>query len=297
MRTTFFSTHCSIVVVFLLLSACSGEKRENLMLRESPMWSQFITAGHDSFMLGRYATAQTQYRKAFDLAFLHDSAYGLEEAGYNLAVTQLTENQPQKALETVQVTRKAVLLRENKPLPYLLLVEAAVYDRLGRYEKAEYLAQELLDVPNTEIAARAALILGVAADRRGDYFLLEKAVARLERFKKPLSLTHLADLDELQARSLRKNNPAQAIILADQSAKIRQKIGAYHDMLRALILEARIAETMGLQNKARGLWMRAAQSASVMLGKADTLSKLDTMNTATLAQLALSVTESTESEK
>lgn len=290
MRVTFRNSYFPVVVVLLALSAC-GEKKASPTLYKGLMWEQFITAGHDSFMLGRYETAQTQYRKAFNLALLHDSASGLEEAGYNLAVTQLAENRPQQALKTIQTTRKAVLLRKNKPLPYLLLVEAAAYDRLGYNEKAEHYAEDLLKIQDIDIAARAALILGVSADQLGDEFRLKRAIARLDQLKKPLSPTHLADWNELRARLLKKDNPAQAIVFAEQAAQLRQQAGAYRDMVRALILEARITEMMGLHDKAHRLWLRAAQSACVISGKLETINKLETMNTATLIRIASSITE------
>lgn len=264
------------LAVLFALAGCGGTKEEPAAFEDS-QWDQLMTAGRDSFELGRYTVAQTQYRKAANLALLHDSSADLAEAGYDLAVSQLAGNLPQQALDTAQATRKAVQLRGSTSLPYLTLVEAAALYRLGQYDKAQTLAAGLLNGPDTEMTARAALVVGIAADQRGDRAGLQTATAVLDGLKKPLSPLHQADWDELHARLIRKADPAQAAPLAAQAARLRQRTGAYHDMVRALVLEAEIAQSLGQSEKARALWAQAAQSAAAQSGK------LNIMDAATLA--------------
>ena len=249
----------------LMLAGCSaGQSRPTA--QDDAAWDQAMTAGRDSFELGRYTVAVSQYRKAANLALVRDDGTAVAEAGYDLAVSQLAANAPADALQTAQATRQAVQLRGGQEQFSLDLVEAASHYRLGHYGQAAPLAAHAMLSPDADVAARAALVMGLAADAQGDQAGLQSAAACLNALKAPLSVTQQADKAEIQARLLRRSNPALAEQLAEDAASLRQSEGAYHDMARALALAARIAASQGDQAKARGLWARAAQSAAAQSG-------------------------------
>ncbi|MGF1276049.1 hypothetical protein [Acetobacter pasteurianus] len=258
----YFSPAAAVLCLPLLLAGCGGAAQDKPTAQDDAAWDQAMTAGRDSFELGRYTVAVTQYRKAADLALLRDDASAITEAGYDLAVAQLAANTPDKALQTAQATRQAAGVRGQTQLYSLDLVEAAAHYRLGHYSSAISSATQAMQSSDTALAGRAALVLGLAADAQSDSANLQKAAAYLGSLKKPLSTTQQADQAEIQARVLRQSAPQQAEALAVQAADLRRNDGSYRDMARALALAARIASAQGDQQKARALWERAAQSAA-----------------------------------
>lgn len=258
----YFSPAAAVLCLPLLLAGCGGAAQDKPTAQDDAAWDQAMTAGRDSFELGRYTVAVTQYRKAADLALLRDDAGAITEAGYDLAVAQLAANTPDKALQTAQATRQAAGVRGQTQLYSLDLVEAAAHYRLGHYSSAISSATQAMQSSDTALAGRAALVLGLAADAQSDSANLQKAAAYLGSLKKPLSTTQQADQAEIQARVLRQSAPQQAEALAVQAADMRRNDGSYRDMARALALAARIASAQGDQQKARALWERAAQSAA-----------------------------------
>lgn len=258
--------HLLVLATPLVLVGC-GASQTKPTAQDDAAWDQAMLAGRDSFELGRYTVAVSQYRKAANLALMRDDGDAVAEAGYDLAVSQLAANTPAEALQTTQATRQAVALRGGHDQFSLDLVEAASHYRLGHYAQALPLASHAMQSSDTALAARAALVLGLAADAQGEQSALQEAASYLNGLKQPLSLTQQADKAEIQARMLRRSSPAQAEQLAEEAAGLRQSEGAYHDMTRALALAAQIASSQGNQAKAQALWARAAQSAAAQSGK------------------------------
>lgn len=257
--------HMLVLTAPLLVAGC-GASQSKPTAQDDAAWDQAMMAGRDSFELGRYTVAVSQYRKAANLAIVRDDGTAVAEAGYDLAVSQLAANTPDDALKTTQATRQAVQLRGAQDMSSLDLVEAASHYRLGHYAQAIPLAQQAMRSADTGVAARAALVLGLAADAQGDQSALQAAGAYLSGLKQPLSVAQQADRAEIQARVLRHSNPALAKQQAEEAANLRQGEAAYHDMARALALAARIAASQGDQAKAHALWARAAQSAAAQSG-------------------------------
>ncbi|MFT8418245.1 MAG: hypothetical protein ABF636_05340 [Acetobacter sp.] len=264
-------THMLVLATPLVLAGCGASQTKPTALDDAA-WDQAMTAGRDSFDLGRYTVAVSQYRKAANLALVRDDGTAVAEAGYDLAVSQLAANTPADALQTTQATRQAVQLRGGAEQFSLDLVEAASHYRLGHFAQAIPLAAHAMLSPDTSVAARAALVMGLAADAQGDQTALRNAASYLSGLKAPLSATQQADRAEIQARMLRQSNPALALQQAEEAAGLCQDEGAYHDMARALALAARIAASQGDQAKAHVLWARAAQSAAAQSG---TLNRMD----------------------
>lgn len=265
----------------LVLAGCGGGQ-EAPTARDDAQWDQAMTAGKDSFDLGRYSVAVSQYRRAATLAVLRDDGAAIAEAGYNLAVAQLAADQPQAALQTLQAARQAATARGNTQTTAFDLVQAAVLYRLEQPQQAVVYAQQATATPDTETKGRAALILGLAADEGGNQAALQQANAVLQGLGGKLSRSLQADQAEIAARCAIASNPAQASILAEQAAKLRRDDAAYSDMSRALALAGNAANKAGDYTRAKALWARAAQSAAV---EADNAAQGDTT---TLAHGALS---------
>lgn len=270
-------THLLVLATPLLLGGCGGADQTKPTAQDDAAWDQAMAAGRNSFELGRYTVAVSQYRKAANLALVRDDGDAVAEAGYDLAVSQLAANTPAEALQTTQATRQAVALRGGQDQFSLDLVEAASHYRLGQYAQALPLAQHAMQAPDPAVGARAALVLGLAADAQGDRSALQLAASYLNGLKPPLPPAQQADKAEIQARLIRQSSPAQAEQLAEAAAGLRQSEGAYHDMTRALALAAQIAGSQGDQAHAHALWARAAQSAAAQSGK------LNRMDAQTLA--------------
>ncbi|MBO1323850.1 hypothetical protein K2X14_01615 [Acetobacter sp. TBRC 12305] len=260
----------------LLLAGCGGGA-QNPTVRDDETWDQFMTAGEDSFALGRYSVAATQYRKAADLALVRDSAPNIAEAGYDLAVSQLAANQPAQALASITATRQAVALRQATSMPFLDLVEAAARYRLGQYAQAQELAAHVMAAGDGAAGMRAALVAGLAADKRGDATGLSEAQAylagqgaRSKTLSAPQQAMQQAALSEIQARALRASDPARGRALAEHAAALLRDNGAYRDMSRVLALAAELANASGDQPGAKALWARAAQSAAAQNGSSTT---------------------------
>lgn len=251
----------------LFLAGCGG-KAEAPSARDDAQWEQAMTAGQDSFDLGRYSVAITQFRKASELALMRDDGAATAEAGYNLAVAQLAADQPADAVATIQTARQAAMLRGQNGQAAFDLVEAAADYRLKQLPQSVHLASQAMTADDSAVAARAALILGLAADEAGEASALQQANAYLQGIKPPLSRSVEADKAEISARTLMANNPAEAAQLAEKAANLRRDDAAYRDMSRALALAATATERAGDHQKAAALWARAAQSAAMQANKA-----------------------------
>ncbi|WP_278368432.1 hypothetical protein [Acetobacter orientalis] len=246
----------------LALAGCGGGQ-EAPTARDDAQWDQAMTAGTDSFDLGRYSVAINQYRRAATLAVLRDDGAAIAEAGYNLAVAQLAADQPQAALQTLQAARQAASARGNSQATSFDLVQAAVLYRLKQPQQAIQYAQHAVADPSAEAQGRAALVMGLAADEAGNQAALQQANSILQGLNGKLSRSLQADKAEIAARYILASNPAQAATLAEQAATLRRDDAAYSDMSRALALAGTAASRMGDNNRATALWARAAQSAAV----------------------------------
>jgi tetratricopeptide (TPR) repeat protein len=283
------------LVALLPLAGCGGAQPEQPAVQYDVALQQFLSAGRDSFMLGRYTVAETQYRKAASLALLRDSAPEIAESGYDLAVAQLAAEEPAQAHATAEKTRRAVALRGGRVTSYLDLVDAAACYRLGQYGQARDLALAAVQGAGTMSSAhgaaghdasalllstRAALVYALAADQQNDTAALARVPGMVQttdshaaRALSPAQALALrADQSEIQALVARRTNPAEAWKQAEEAANLRRDSGNYHDMARALALAARSAEAAGRKDEAQALWTRAAQSAAAQGGAAGHLS-------------------------
>src|SRR5438874_13667249 len=98
-------------------------------------------AGQLAFELERNEEAAAQYRTALSRAQARDDPDAIGDTGYNLAVSELRANAPDKALADARATRIELERRGSKPFPALLLAEATARYRTGAEAEADRAAQ------------------------------------------------------------------------------------------------------------------------------------------------------------
>ncbi|OUI88602.1 hypothetical protein HK11_05545 [Acetobacter sp. DmW_043] len=248
------------------LAACGSTSQPAPAAFDDSVYAQAMDTGESAFDLKRYKVAMSEYRTAGQQALKRDDGPAMAEAGYNLAVSQLAAGQPQDALKTVQDVSQTLLIRHDTSVVSLKLVQAAAYYQLKNYTQAIEDAAAPMAEADKDLAGRAALIMGLAGYDSGDNAALQRAYTRLHNMKKPVSVSVLADKKEIEALSLIKTNPAQAMSLAREVADLRRDEGSYNEMSRALALAARAASISGDHAGAASLWARAAQSAAAQSG-------------------------------
>ena len=241
-----------------LLQACGGGQRP--VAREDPILRLHADAASSAIALDRTQEAIGQYRQAFDRAVARDDYAAIGDYGYNLAVAQLSVNQPKEALASIRITRAELALRGPPSFPALDLAEATADYRLGERKKSDSIAAEVEAGTDPASAADAAFVRGLIADGRADAVGLDDAIARLGQ---PTSSNQQADLAELLARrDLSQGMFAVAAAEAERAADLRRDILDYRGMARALGVAANAEARAGDREAAAALYARAAQSAA-----------------------------------
>ncbi|WP_203414674.1 hypothetical protein [Entomobacter blattae] len=223
-----------------------------------------MRAGDQSASLQRYSQAEQQYQKAYFAAVARNDHEAIENAAYNLALTQLAQSQAQAALKQVTLARQALLVRGVKTASALDLVAAAAQFRLDHYSQAALLAERAMQSSQSDIAERAAFIRGLIADEQGDNPTLRAMLGRVapqDKDESELSLPQRADKAELQARFFRRsgqlNEAQQQITLA--SGFYRRAVD-YRSMARSLAFEGDLTLQQGHTQRAGDFYLQAAQS-------------------------------------
>lgn len=251
-----------VVLAPLMLAGCGGGQ-EAPTAQDDAQWEQAMTAGKDSFDLGRYSVAMSQYRRAANLALLRDDGSAVAESGYNLAVAQLAADQPQMALQTIQAARQAASVRGTTHSSAFDLVQAAALYRTKESVQAITFARHAAEDADPEVKGRAALIMALAAEDVADLSTLQQAHVLVQGLAGKLSRSLQADKAEISARYAMGSNPAHATSLAEQAAALWRDDAAYTDMARALALAGQAASRAGDTERAKTFLARAAQSAAI----------------------------------
>jgi hypothetical protein len=234
-----------------------------------------LAAGGDAMALARYDEAVGDYRHAYRQALVRDDPGSIATAGIDVTIALTAAGHPTEALAASHDTRTALALRgPAPPPPELDLAEAAALLRLGRAAEAAMVTARAETAPDPGIAARAAFLRGLAADRLGDIIGLAAALTRLGDPKKPTP-TRQADRLELQARlSLAEGQPAAALRTAEEAAAIRRMSLDYRAMRRALGVAAAAASRAGQPAEAAALAAQIRDSTGA--GDAITRSTMST---------------------
>ncbi len=248
------------ILLALLAGACAAGKPAVPPPPEDTLLRQNATAGRLALSLDRPQEAVTQYRAALARALARDDAAAIGDYGYDLAVAQLAADDPRGALVSARSTAADLAHRRVAPFPALILVEATALYRSGAAREADRLAASVERNGDQPVAARAAFLRGLIADKAGDDAGLRAAAARLGR---PTSPEQQADADELVARvDRRAGRNETAAAAAEAAADLRRDNLDYRDMARALALAASARERAGAAGAAANLYLRAGQSAA-----------------------------------
>lgn len=258
----------SAAIILLSAVSCStgnhsvAKQQQQQPISENQAWYQIMDTAGRAFRQGHYDVALSTYQRAYTLALMQDNTVALAQTGYNLAACWLALDRPDEALRLVDELRKAMALR-NSGLPYdIALIEGASFYRMGQYIPALQSASRIMQgVQDQNIAARAALLQALAADRLNNEQMVSASATYLNNMRGPLTLSQQADRYEVDAMALERVNPQQGEIQAENAVNIRRKDGAYRDMIRALNLASQLASSSGQVDKARSLAMQAQQSS------------------------------------
>jgi tetratricopeptide (TPR) repeat protein len=218
-------------------------------------------AGKAALSLDRPREAVQQFRNALHRAELRDDLGAIADYGYDLAVAQLSDNQPEAALATARMVRAELARRNAAGFPAFALLEATALYRIGSRSEADALAASLEPSSDRQVAASACFLRGLIADDEANAAALEAALRCLGQ---PATDVGRADALELSARlSLRRGDSAAAETAAERAADVRREGRDYRGMARALALAAAAAQQRGSTAAAASLYVQAGRTAAV----------------------------------
>jgi hypothetical protein len=247
------------LLLALLLAGCGGSSPSTLAQPEDETLQRETRAGDLAFALERPEEAIARYQAALTRAQARDDVVAIGDLGYDLAVTELRADAPERALAVARETRAEFERRKLTPFPALLLAEATALYRLGRIEEADAAASRAQNGADAQTSARAIFLRGLMADQRGDSTALAAAIEALRPSDEP-SLQ--ADASELAARlALRRGDPGRARAEAEHAAALRQTAIDYRGLARALALAGESAKQSGDAAASAAFFLRAGQSA------------------------------------
>ncbi len=293
-RSAAFRLSVILLPLWTGLSGCGGATRDETVQDQDTAWTQAMDAGREALAIERYSVAEREYQEAARLALRRDDPSAIDDAAYNLAVTQLAAGEAAQALITVQQARETLKMRAGQSASVpggipgssasvspakspttgttsggtasgpdaggLDLVASAALYRLGRLDEAAPLAGQASLSGQTDIALRGSFIAGLIAAGRNDSMTLNASIRKLATVRPPQSAVLRGDLAELKALASLNTDPAAAMTLAASSVDLRRETGDYRAMARALSVEAQAARAAGQGAKASALLAQAAQS-------------------------------------
>lgn len=249
----------------LLLTRCGGSLGDASGPLIDETLQREVHAGQLAYELERNEEAVADYRTALIRAETRDDPGAIGDVGYDLAVAELSGNEPARALADARATRAELERRGVKPFPALLLVEATALYRTGATAAADAVAQRIQRSGDADAAASATFLRGLIADERGDEAGLAAAVSALVA---AATESLEADSAELAARlALRQNDPMRARQRAARAVELRQATLDYRGLARALAIEGAAAARSGDAKSAADLFLRAGRSAAMQSDK------------------------------
>ena len=220
---------------------------------------QAARVGQADLSLGRPHEAVEQFRAALRRAEMRDDLSEIVDYGYNLAVAELEDNQPDAALTTVRRIKRELVRRNAPIIPGLTLLEATALYRTGSRAEADTLAASIEASSERDVTLQACFLRGLIADDNNDIAGLESALGCLTAAPNDADA---ANILELSARiSLRRGDAAAAERAATDAANLRRTSRDYRGMARALALAGAAAMQGGSATTAASFYMRAGRSA------------------------------------
>ena len=254
--------HGAAAALLLLLAGCGGRAAPDAP--QDSALALAMASGRQALDYSRLKQAAAQYQEAYTLALARDDVQAIGDAGYNLAVVQLADNEAAAALRTALRTRAALLVRAAPGFAELDLVQAAALHRLGREGEADALAARAQASAAASPATRdrASYLRGVIADARGDAAGLNAALAAFGQPKAPPPDWE-SDREDLMARlALLRGQYREAVAHAQRAADIRRAQLDYRAMAEALVLAAQAMQRAGAPQDAARFYLQAGQSAA-----------------------------------
>jgi tetratricopeptide (TPR) repeat protein len=183
---------------------------------------------------GATSRAAQYYGKALTRAFAMDDAAQIGNAAYNLALCQILLGQLDQAQATLADAGAAFRRSGSNPADVLLL-EATVAQRQGRWEQALSLADQVLSAsPDENHRFQALLLQAAVAYRQGDPTRAKTMLAGADTYR-------VTDPALLGARErlvgdilLQEGHPAEAAAELDRAAGLFQEAKHYRDMALTL---------------------------------------------------------------
>ncbi len=193
-------------------------------------------------------------------AFAMDAAAQIGNAAYNLALCQILVGQLDQARATLADAGAAFQRSASNPADVLLL-EATVAQRQGRWGQALSLADQVLSAsPDENHRFQALLLQDTVAYRQGDLTRAKTALAATDPH-------HMTDVALLAARErlagdilLQEGHPAEAAAALDHAAALFQKAKHYRDMALTLQRAGQAYQQAGDTARAQDRLGRAQRS-------------------------------------
>jgi tetratricopeptide (TPR) repeat protein len=221
-------------------------------------------AARTAFESGRIRQAADLYRQTLERAYLRDDLAAVTDARYNLAVCLTLLQSDREALALVTEAHEE-LSRAAQPVPPdILLLEATILYRLGKFQAARRLTDNILSDANQRPAAvesKAHFLRGLIANERGQPAELRKEIAALAQSD---SAVIRADREELIGHlSLAERRWDEAVLAFDEAAALRRQILDYRGMVKALAKAGEASERAGRPVSASRRYLRAGQSTAL----------------------------------
>lgn len=248
-------------VVFLCLSAslssCGGHVLTGPQADEP--FDVAMDVGRSAFDLSHPGQARGQFEFAYGRALLRDDAIATRDAGYNLAVADLADDDSDAALMAIARTKRDMVLRGSAPTSALDTVAMAALCRQGRNSEALSLGRQIR-TDDIAFRERAAFFTGLASDGLGDVVGIKHALAALSLVDRP-GFMERADRAELESRllvrqGLWKRGEDWALV----AVSLRRDMLDYRGMARALDCASRAAQGAQQPSRAAAYAERAAAS-------------------------------------
>jgi len=246
--------------LLLLLAGCGGSAPDESGPPVDQTLERDTAAGHVAFELEHPDEAAAKYREALERAQARDDLEQIGTLGYNLAVSELQADAPDRALDAARTTRTELQRRGAEPFPGLLLVEATALYRTGAPSEADAVAAGAEAGADADASARASFLRGLIADERGNERGLAAALDRLKTASTPALQ---ADAAELSARlALRRGSFDMAQQEAARAEVLRRETLDYRGLARVLAVGGEAANRGGDPKAAADLFWRAGRSAA-----------------------------------